>query len=110
MLKKQKKLRKELDVDKDLLIIAFDGVIGMFMNHPNGHEQLLMRPGVDETLTQLAEQFQIAIVVDYQRPNRLRAVMKALKNAPYDRLYQKVSWKEDNFFNIENILRDHHVD
>jgi hypothetical protein len=57
----------------------------------------------------LAETFQIAIVVDSEQVSRLRAVRKALKNAPYDRIYQKLNWRDDNFFNIDNILKDHHV-
>ena len=45
-------------------------------------------------------------MVDYERASRLKAVKRALKNAPYDRIYRKVGQRTDNFFNIENIVRD----
>jgi hypothetical protein len=58
----------------------------------------------------LAEKFQIAIVVDYEQASRLSVVKKALNKAPYDRIYRKVAQHNDNFFNIENIIKDSDVD
>ena len=73
-------------------------------------EKLYLRPGVEETLALFAETFKIAIIVEYEHPKRLRAVKRALKNAPYDRLYKKTAWRHDNFFNVANIMDDFGVD
>jgi hypothetical protein len=47
-------------------------VIGTFISHPDSdptkalYEELILRLGVEPSLAQLAEEFQIAIVVDYE--------------------------------------------
>lgn len=97
----------------DVLIIAFEGVLGSFVPSTLqaadcDTDTLLLRPGLSEALSQLLPYFKIVILFADQSSLHLNAAISALNRSkvPFDAIYKIKKLANDNLFTYHSIMRD----
>ena len=92
--------RRELYLKRPLIILIFDGLLGLFKKSPVNETLLYVRKGIAEGLQKLSANFQIAIYTSMKEDYKVKFFIQALKNKKvvFDAVYRRLG--EDSDYDI----------
>jgi hypothetical protein len=92
--------RRDLYVKRPMIILIFDGLLGLFKKSPVNETLLYVRKGIAEGLQKLSATFQIAIYTSMKEDYKVKFFIQALKNKKvvFDAVYRRLG--EDSDYDI----------